>query len=383
MVPSSLAPPGIRWDLVVVGAGPAGSSAARAAAEAGASVLLVDRARFPRYKTCGGGLIGISLDHVPESVLAVVEQRVTRVRFTLRGRSASTHRRREPFLALVQRERFDQALVDAAVAAGVRFVDGVTVRGMAETADGVDVETSEGGIHASVVVGADGVGGRVARYVGVNAAGVDLALESEIVRPAAADGRPREWDERVYLDWGSEPGTYAWMFPKTETLTVGVIQRRGRPDATRAYLDRYIRQLGLEGATVTRSSGHLAQWRSPDSPLRRGRVLVAGDAAGLLDPFTREGISFALRSGTWAGEAAATGDLARYTARVQRELEPDIMAGARLLHFFERHPAAVHRALAFTLVGTRYFIRVCRGETTLAALFGGRAARLARAVLRR
>ncbi|MCU1420811.1 MAG: geranylgeranyl reductase family protein [Microbacteriaceae bacterium] len=364
---------------MVVGAGPAGSTAARIAAEAGASVLLLDRARFPRYKTCGGGLIGISLDHVPASVLEVVEERVTEVRFTLRGRSRSTHRRHRPFLALVQRERFDQALVDAAIAAGVRFDDGVTVRSVGEDAGGVTLETSAGNILAAVVVGADGAGGRVGRYVGVTPAGVDLALESEIVRPN--DGR--SWDDRVYLDWGSEPGTYAWMFPKTETLTVGVIQRRGRPDATREYLELYTRQLGLEGAEIARSSGHLAQWRSPDSPVHRGRVIVAGDAAALLDPFTREGISFALRSGTWAGEAAASGDLAGYTARVERELAPEIAAGARLLHFFERHPGAVHRALAFTVVGTSYFIRVCRGETTLARLFAGRTARAALAILRR
>ena len=72
---------GVLWDVLVVGAGPAGSSAARVAAEGGASVLLIDRARFPRYKTCGGGLIGISLGTLPRSVLATVEQEVREVRF--------------------------------------------------------------------------------------------------------------------------------------------------------------------------------------------------------------------------------------------------------------------------------------------------------------
>ena len=104
---------GVIWDVVVVGAGPAGSSAARVAAEGGASVLLIDRARFPRYKTCGGGLIGIALAHLPASVLPTVEQEVREVRFSLRGGALKTHRRRRPFLALVQRERFDEALVTA------------------------------------------------------------------------------------------------------------------------------------------------------------------------------------------------------------------------------------------------------------------------------
>ncbi len=355
-----------RWDVVVVGAGPAGSSAARVAAERGARVLLIDRAGFPRYKTCGGGLIGISLDHVPASVLATVEQRVTSVRFTLHGGKANTHRARAPFLALVQRERFDQALVDAAKDAGVTFADGVTVRGITDAAAGVTLSTSLGDILGSVVVGADGAGGRLGRWVGVTPGGVDLALESEIVRPA--DGR--DWDDRVYLDWGSDTGSYAWMFPKTETLTVGVIQARGEPEATRAYLDRYVAQLGLGSAEVARSSGHLAQWRTKDSPLRRGNVIVAGDAAALLDPFTREGISYALRSGTWAGEAAASGDLDSYEERITTELGPEIAAGAHLLRLFERRPGLVHGAIGYTVIGARLFMRVCRGQLTLARLFG-------------
>ncbi len=397
------------WDVVVVGAGPAGSSAARVAAERGASVLLLDRAKFPRYKTCGGGLIGISLEYVPASVLETVEQRATRVRFTLRGRSANTHRSRVPFLGLVQRDRFDQALVDAAVAAGVRFVDGVTVRSIEETDDGVTLSASggdirgpgdtsasdesdasdtrrapvdirgPGDIRARIVIGADGAGGRIGRYVGVTAGGVDLALEHEIVRPN--DGRG--WHDRVFLDWGADAGTYAWMFPKTETLTVGVIQAKGSPDATRAYLDRYVDQLGLSGADITRSSGHLAQWRTPDSPLRRGRVIVVGDAAALLDPFTREGISFALRSGTWAGDAAASGDLDRYVHRVERELGAEISASARLLHLFERRPALVHAMLSYTIVGPQIFLRICRGSLSVAQLFRTPVARVLLRVLRR
>jgi geranylgeranyl reductase family protein len=365
------------WDVVVVGAGPAGSSAARVAAEHGAKVLLLDRAAFPRYKTCGGGLIGISLEHVPASVLATVEQRVTSVRFTLRGRARSTHRSRSPFLSLVQRDRFDQALVDAAVAAGVTFRDGVSVKAIVDDLGGVTVTTSDGEYLAKTLVGADGAGGRIGRHVGVTPGGVDLALEHDIVRPA--DGRT--WDDRVFLDWGADPGTYAWMFPKEKTLTVGVIQRRGEPDQTRAYLERYTRSLKLDGAEITRSSGHLAQWRTADSPLRKGNVIVAGDAAALLDPFTREGISFALRSGCWAGEAAASGDLDSYVTRVERELAPDIAAGAKLLRLFERRPGMVHAGLSYSIIGPRIFIRVCRGEITLGELFGSPLGRIFRRIL--
>lgn len=387
------------WDVVVVGAGPAGSTAARVAAEGGASVLLVDRARFPRYKTCGGGLIGISLEHIPPSVLETVEQRASAVRFSLRGGAVRSLRAGRQLLALVQRERFDAALVAAAVAAGVTFADGLTVRSLAEVeaeAEGgeVVIATDRGDIRARTVIGADGTSGRCGRYVGVVAGGIDLALELEIRRPPERrQVDATRFDDRVFLDWGESPGSYAWMFPKDDVLTVGVIQAKGSPDATRRYLREWVEGLGLQHEEELRSSGHLTQWRTPDSPLRRGSVIVAGDAAGLLDPWTREGISYALRSGSWAGEAAAraashanesgrAAALDSYVARVDTELAADISAGLRLLRIFEKHPGVVHFFLAFSGVGGRLFVSVCTGAKTLSGIVRTRAMRTALALLR-
>jgi geranylgeranyl reductase family protein len=362
--------PSTAWDVVVIGAGPAGSSAARVAAENGARVLLLDRATFPRYKTCGGGLIGVSLEYLPASVLPTIEQRINTVRFTRASGSIAVRESPGDFLALIQRESFDAALVDAAVAAGVTFADGVQVKSIAE-GEQVTLETSSGVIQTRTLIGADGTNGRAGKYVGVELGGVDLALEHEITTPAGA----KNWANSVYLDWGSDKGSYAWMFPKNGLLTVGVIQAKGNPEQTRNYLDRWTRDLGLEGEPIERSSGHLAQWRTPTSPLRRGNVIVVGDAAGLLEPFTREGLSFALRSGTWAGEAAAAGDLNGYVARIEFELAPEIAHGAQLLRFFEKHPRLVHFGLA-TRAGSRVFMRVCRGETSIAHIFRHRRVRV-------
>ena len=367
---------GVVWDVLVVGAGPAGSSAARVAAEGGASVLLIDRAHFPRYKTCGGGLIGISLGALPRSVLATVEQEVCEVRFSLRGGAPQTHRRALPFLALVQRERLDEALVQAAVAAGALFRDSVVVKSV-EEADGLVTVTTDGApLRARVVIGADGTSGRIGRYVGVQNRGTDLALEVELIRTPES----RAYDGSIAFDWGSAPGSYAWVFPKEKVLTVGVIQARGEPQQTRAYLDSWLHSTGLDHLETGHSSGHLTQWRAPESPLRRGSVLVAGDAAGLLDPWTREGISYALRSGCWAGEAALAatsrepvGDaLDSYCRRVLRELDPDIRAGERLLHFFEKHPRIVHFALVHSATGIRLFLAVCDGTKTLSGILSHR-----------
>jgi geranylgeranyl reductase family protein len=374
VTPNNDAPSAVIWDVLVVGAGPAGSSAARVAAEGGASVLLVDRARFPRYKTCGGGLIGISLAHLPASVLPTVEQEVREVRFSLRGGAFKSYRRTLPFLALVQRERFDDALVKAAVASGVRFEDSVVVKAV-EEADGLVTVTTDGApLRARVVVGADGTSGRIGRYVGVQNCGTDLALEVELTRTPESQA----YDGVIAFDWGTAPGSYAWVFPKEEVLTVGVIQARGEPQQTRDYLESWLCTTGLDVLEVERSSGHLTQWRAPDSPLCRGSVLVAGDAAGLLDPWTREGLSYALRSGCWAGAAAAAAArgsehaLEDYTRKVLAQLDPDIRAGQRLLHFFERHPRMVHLALSYTGTGMRLFLAVCDGTRTLGGILSQR-----------
>lgn len=372
-------PEGVLWDVIVVGGGPAGSSAARVAAANGARVLLIDRASFPRYKTCGGGLVGESLALIPDEVLATVEQHTTEVRFSRSGKSRVHRVAQAEFLHLVQRESFDEALVEAAIRAGVTFAQNVKLKSIVQPEPGaVSLETSAGQFRTKFLIGADGTNGRCGPYVGVEAAGIDLALEHEIKTPASA----AQWASSVFLDWGADAGTYAWVFPKRDLLTVGVIQAKGAPERTRDYLERWTASLGLDAEPIVRTTGHLTQWRSPHSPLRRGSVVVAGDAAALLDPFTREGISFALRSGTWAGEACAreasgiVGALDEYERRVLLELAPEIRAGERMLRFFERHPNITHRMLG-SAVGSKLFIRVCRGETSLARILGHRGVRAA------
>jgi geranylgeranyl reductase family protein len=364
------------WDVVVVGAGPAGSTAARVAADAGARVLLIDRSHFPRYKTCGGGITGRSLAAMPESARTTFEAEITEFGLSREGGDRVMLHADAPFLGMVQRERFDQALVDAAVAAGVEFRDGTALRGLDEVADGIQLRVDDGVLRTRVVVGADGSSGRTSAYVGVEFAASDLGLEVELDAPGHA------WRDTALFDWGADRGAYGWLFPKERTLTIGVIQRTGLPDATRAYLETWLGQLDLADAPRLRESGHLTRWRSRRSPLRRGPVIVAGEAAGLLEPWTREGISFALRSGAMAGAAAASAALAArggdttardlaldgYVATVLRELAPDLVAGAAMLTVLERFPGPLHRFLAHTRRGRRLFIALCRGGARVSAL---------------
>ncbi len=340
-----------QWDVAVVGAGPAGLAAASAAAATGARTVVLERAEHPRYKTCGGGLIGASLAAVDGQITVPARDQVRSVTFTLRGERGYTREYGEPLLAMVMREEFDEALLRHAQAAGAVLRQRAPVRAIAQAADHASARLADGSaVTAKVIVGADGSSGVSARHVGVRFAQVDLGLELEIAVPARVE---REWAGRVLLDWGEIPASYGWVFPKGDRLTVGVIAARGNGDATRAYLRELTQRLRLGSFDVLRDSGHLTRCRAEASSLRSGRVIVAGDAAGLLEPWTREGISFALRSGALAGEFAAKAAVAasgpdaessldEYVAAVNRVLVPDMRAGQVLLSAFTRHSGTFH-----------------------------------------
>jgi geranylgeranyl reductase family protein len=368
------------WDVAVIGAGPAGLAAASAAAAAGARTIVLERAEHPRYKTCGGGLIGASRAAAGALIEVPARDEIRSATITLRGGQEYTRSHPEPLLAMVVREEFDAALLKRAEENGaqvrqraqVRAIDQADGHATARLADGTEVT-------ATVIVGADGSSGVAARHVGAQFDQVDLGLELEISVP---DKVARQWSGRVLLDWGKIPASYGWVFPKGDRLTVGVIAARGQGEATKAYLREFVDRLGLAGFEAVQDSGHLTRCRSDGSPLRKSRVIVAGDAAGLLDPWTREGISFALRSGALAGEHAAKGDPAGYVAAVNATLVPDMRAGRTLLNAFTRHTGTFHRGLS-TAKGWQAFVKMCRSEISLSELTARPSARVSLALLNR
>jgi len=341
---------------------------------------VLERAEHPRYKTCGGGLIGASRAAAGALIEVPSRDEIKSATITLRGGQEYTRSHGEPLLAMVVREEFDAALLKRAEENGaqvrqraqVRAIDQADGHATARLADGTEVT-------ATVIVGADGSSGVAARHVGAQFDQVDLGLELEISVP---DKVARQWSGRVLLDWGKIPASYGWVFPKGDRLTVGVIAARGQGEATKAYLREFVDRLRLAGFEAVQDSGHLTRCRSDGSPLRKGQVIVAGDAAGLLDPWTREGISFALRSGALAGEHAAKGDPAGYVAAVNATLVPDMRAGRTLLNAFTRHTGTFHRGLS-TAKGWHAFVMMCRSEISLSELAARPSARVSLALLNR
>jgi geranylgeranyl reductase family protein len=296
---------GEQWDVIVVGAGPAGAAAALAArrTDAHARVLLLDAHDFPRDKVCGDGIAPHAFDVLEE--LGVDRDRLTAGTMPvtwLRLRSPGGVEARRPMqrtARVVPRVVFDHRLVRAAVAAGA-VLRRRRVRSLAPWADGVLVD---GDLPGRVVIGADGAESAVRRALGVaapRAGTVAIALRGYV----PADPWPA--GEQLLTMARAHWPAYAWVFPIGDgRANVGYGELlTGRPP-TRAQLETRLRAL-LPDARVGELRGHRLPLSTGRPDVGHGRVLLAGDAAALINPLTGEGIYYAVLSGSLAGAAAVS-----------------------------------------------------------------------------
>lgn len=287
-------------DLLVVGLGPAGSSAAAAAARRGCRVLAVDRRREAgRPVQCAEfvpALIGIEVDRLARSVrqsigsmATFVEDDPPDVREDFPGR-------------MLDRAAFDAALVEQAQGAGARCVFGIGVRRLSRTGEAV---LSDGrAVRAPIVVGADGPRSLVGRAIGRRNAA--LVETRQVTVPLE---RPSEATD-IFLS-RDIPGGYAWLFPKGALANLGAGVEPALKGALKGIVDRLHRSLAAQGRVghevLARTGGAIpvGGMVSPTASLGPTQVLLAGDAAGLAHPVTGAGIAAAVHSGRLAGEAAA------------------------------------------------------------------------------
>jgi geranylgeranyl reductase family protein len=387
-------------DLLVVGAGPAGAMAAAIAARGGLRVVLVEKRTFPRHKPCGGGMplpVQRELrDLVPE---AVVDTRVRRMRHSWQFQRAveaavdlpGTPVEQSRGLWMVQRPRFDEALAKAAAAAGARVLEGHAFQGLERGAHGVMATLraaagqGEGRLlrlQARHLIGADGAAGGVAASVGLRRdPRVALAMELEV---------PHRWDpgdpllrpDLLHLDYGVLRRGYAWLFPKADHLNIGAGLFHGRhrdvrrdPMARqriRAAIDATATALGVAPQRLAGLRGYahpLPFWDGPE-PLHSpdGRVLLVGDAAGLINPLFGDGLFHAIRSGRLAAEAVLEGRPQTHTARVHDLLADDFEAARRLARVFYGLPRLSFRYAICQPRATALAVRLLGGEVSFKGL---------------
>lgn len=333
-----------RFDAVVIGAGPAGSTAAYRLARAGASVLLVDRARFPRDKPCGGGLTDRAVDQIPVDVTPVVEDRVSTFELGLAYRRRFERRSKQPLLLMTQRRRLDAFLAEQAADAGASFRQGAKVADIeadgSVTVDGVPV-------RAGALIGADGANGITARSIGLDGAHDHaVALEGNVPYDALDDGRFRG---RVLIELGTVPGGYAWVFPKGDHVNVGVGGWLREGPRLRAHLSRVCREYGVPEERLEGARGYRLPLRKAGAAAAKGRTLLVGDAAGLVDPLSGDGMYEAFLSARLATDAVLAERLDGYAPALARALNPHLAAswGAKLA--LERFPRLTYGIARFPL----------------------------------
>ncbi len=360
----------IRCRVVVVGAGPGGAVTTLHLARAGVDVVVIDKATLPRAKVCGGGVVKRALRHVPADVVLPVERACRRVSMRMfDGNFAHVVVRAEAVVSMTMRADLDLALVDAAVKSGAHVLAPCAVIAIERSVEHVDVVTAAGLVRADFVVVADGATGPCARLAGFDDTLATIpALEAEV----RVDARTLEAhaDTAAFDFGGVVSGGYGWVFGKRDHLSCGVLSMKRGSVHLRDRLDRYLHAVGIVEPLAIETRGYVIPIR-PRKRLARDRVLLVGDAAGLADPVTAEGISLAMHSGAIAAQSIVEHTTARdvertFERRIQQEIKADLRVArllSRLLYdkprlarrLFERRGQSLCEAMTSVTAGERSY----------------------------
>jgi geranylgeranyl reductase family protein len=373
------------YDVLVVGAGPAGATAAKLLAEAGYQTLLVDKARFPRHKTCASWINRLAFERFPyleEDKGELVDSDFHGITFfdqRLERRATWQERRPSGYLSL--RSRFDNGLKNLAVAAGAEFREGSGVAALDQTDEGVTIRLEDGEEFSSrALIGADGAQSRVAVLAGLRqgwqenesvlCANEDLPCPSEEIQRHY----PRPRTLLVGLRFDGLTG-YGWIFPKREHICVGIGGRLRPGERIQELYEKFFRVAqgrGLLPAGLTPVKPYYAVDPAgavnKGKPMVRGRVVLVGDAGGFVSGSTGEGIYPAMESARLAVELVErglrAGKLAEELARFQT------LWRARLGSYLRDLPGGKQRQETHDRIGLIFRSRLVCGLAARSFLYG-------------
>jgi len=358
-------PAATRTEILVVGAGPAGATVARLLARVGREVLLIERASLPRHKPCGGGLpartlgiLGLDLDPLPKT-------RVDSVALAGAWTGTQVYDLRTDPLApggistcrVVERAEFDAFLTRAAQAAGAVLRERCALRRVRRTPDGLVADTSAGAIQAQILCACDGVFSPTARACGFPPNALAFCIEGEVPMRADLDAATRT---RATFHLACLRAGYAWSFPRGDCFAVGIGGALRRAPHLPQALARVAHSLpALRGEPLRAvRGGMLPDFREPRASYAHAGAFLLGDAAGLVDPLTGEGIYYALRSAIYAAHAIAEGGgESAYEATLRRDLLPELLRARAYAQRFRATPCWLRGLLMSLPRFRRYALR--------------------------
>lgn len=353
------------YDCIIVGAGPAGASAAYHLAKRGHAVLIIEKETLPRYKPCGGGVAPIIQEWFDFDFSPAISLKVTGTRYTWKQADALeiSLDQTQP-LWMVRREVFDQFLVQQGQKQGADLKENTLVTGVEPQMDKILVQTRHGStFQGRYLIAADGGRGPLATWLGFKKRKRILAgaLETEV--PIT-----NQRDQRIHFEFGMVKPGYLWNFPKADgySLGIGAFSKRGSQNLRQILAD-YARLFEVDLGEAQHWGHPISLWNG-DQTLHTDRALLAGEAACVVDPFTAEGIRPAIFSGIKAAEAIAgalqgeSDALANYSRAIAQEWGKEMIWARRLANTFYRFPALGYRIGVKRASATRTLVKIATGE---------------------
>ncbi len=338
-------------DVIIAGGGPAGACLAYRLAREGLDVLLLEKGSPPRPKPCAGGVSRRALCELPFYPAPVIEEEISRFIFSCRLSDPVETVTAEPAVYTVRREKFDAFLLDKAASAGAGIIKGIRVQGVEN--DGVGCRVTAGGntYRCKILAGADGANSNVARALGLNCRKFcGLTLDCHLCPPS---GVPPALRETIRVDYGFKYKGYTWVFPKKDSLSIGAGMLHGPvKGALQPALVKMMASLQLkEQIKPVQKRGWILPLNPFPQRLHSSAALLLGDAAGLVDSFSGEGILYALKSARLAAGIIAEEirkpcpRLGGYSKLIGTEIGPELAAAWRLGRLFYRNAPFYHRLL--------------------------------------
>jgi len=361
-------------DVIVVGAGPAGATLAYELAKKGIGVLVLEKEKLPRYKCCAGAVTSKTAKLLDFDISGVVEDVINEVSFTFNLGDPYLGQHSQPLVYTVMRDVFDYFLVTRAQQMGAVFMDGQKVMRIQVSADWVEISTADDIFRSRLVVGADGAYSVVVKELGMGRSMEYVAgIESEIVVP---EEEMAKWKSRVRIDLGCIPGGYAWVFPKRDYLSIGAGCLASKARHLDRYHQKFLNSLSIGSYTIARSSSHLIPTCTKGRLVWQDKALLLGDAAGLADPLTGEGIYNAIQSAQLATPVIEN-SLARgkvglqdYQQVVEKKIMSELRIARKLSKFFVRFPRLAFGMLDRSGGAWRTICNLMLGEIDYVAIKG-------------